>query len=222
MHTSIITPHLLKAGTLASALKRQNINCMTLSPASLVFDWLPETDAFLFPQLLKKEDWKKILPALVNLNPVTPLIFFSKQQKTVFQKNANPYLKQSIFLDETIPFTQMLLIIKDLIKKNETHKNEIQLGDIRIDRINRVINKKNSTILLSRKEFFLLELLILNAGRITTRESIIDYVWDKREYISQNTIDVYISRLRKKIKPFGKKNFIRTVPCLGYTFELLS
>ena len=45
---------------------------------------------------------------------------------------------------------------------------------------------------------------MLNAGEVTSRDTIIDYVWTRRNFISQNTIEVYISRLRKKIDSESK------------------
>ena len=71
------------------------------------------------------------------------------------------------------------------------------------------------------KEFFLFELLSKNQGHIISRERIIDYVWDKHHYVAPNTIDVYVSRLRKKLRTLKKHWNISTIPCLGYSLEQL-
>ncbi len=61
---------------------------------------------------------------------------------------------------------------------------------------------------------------MLNVGQVTTRDNIAEYVWDKRNFVAQNTIDVYISRLRRKLQIKSGRSLIETVPCLGYKLVL--
>ncbi|MBT4937388.1 helix-turn-helix domain-containing protein, partial [Candidatus Peregrinibacteria bacterium] len=74
----------------------------------------------------------------------------------------------------------------------------------------------NQSVQLTRKEFYLMKLFMQNVGRVLSHEKIIDCVWDRREYVARNTIEVYISRLRKKIKCENQTSSIKTIPCLGY------
>jgi DNA-binding response OmpR family regulator len=73
-------------------------------------------------------------------------------------------------------------------------------------------------ILLSNKEFALLEYMMRNPKRILTKDSIIAHVWDYDADILPNTVEVYIGYLRNKIdKPFPKKpELIQTVRGFGY------
>jgi len=217
----MITTQLLQATVLAHALKNQNIHCTTATPDSLTHQWTPQTDGIVFPHTLEDEQIHSLQVFLGNISRKTPLIFFSPTQKYLFTKAPmKKYLAQCIFLDETLPLAQIPILIKDILQKNSGKDREVKFGQITIDRLNRTLRLRNHSVVLSKKEFFLLELLILNSGRVTTRENIIDYVWDKRDYVGSNTIDVYVSRLRKKLSTPENKALIQTFPCLGYQLNL--
>jgi len=64
-----------------------------------------------------------------------------------------------------------------------------------------------------KKEYDLLEYLVRNKDRVISRCELLDHVWDYREYVGSNTIDVHIKRLRDKLHD---KNIIETVHGIGY------
>jgi len=73
---------------------------------------------------------------------------------------------------------------------------------------------------LPLKEFELLELLMVNAGRVLTRGQIIDRVWGSDYFGDTKTLDVHIKRLRSKVEPNpAEPQFIVTVRGLGYRFD---
>ena len=72
-------------------------------------------------------------------------------------------------------------------------------------------------ISLTKKEFEILSLLLQNAGRVFSREDILSKVWNDEVYVLDRTIDVNITRLRKKIGEYGKN--IVTRLGYGYCFE---
>jgi DNA-binding response OmpR family regulator len=78
----------------------------------------------------------------------------------------------------------------------------------------------NRPIKLSVTEFKLLELLIKNKGQVLTRNSIIEKIWDCNEnFVDENTLNVHIRRLRRKIESDPKNpEYIITVFGIGYTF----
>ncbi len=220
MHTLIITPNILQGSTLSFALKRHNFSSLIVSPFSLAHHPPIEADGLVFPHPLVKDQWNFVYEFLKEISPRTPLIFFHPGERRYFQKN--PYdklLRQCIFLDPSTALSQMPLIIQEILQKS-TPKREMQVGPLLLDRMSRRVVLEGHQIDLSRKEFFLLELFLLNCNRIISRDFIIDYVWDRRDYVAQNTIDVYVSRLRKKIHPLSKKPLIRTIPCLGYQLDI--
>jgi two-component system copper resistance phosphate regulon response regulator CusR len=63
-----------------------------------------------------------------------------------------------------------------------------------------------------------MEYFLKNIGMILTRTQILEDVWDMNICCATNTIDVHVSRLRKKLKNLFKKDLIKTVHCIGYLF----
>lgn len=91
--------------------------------------------------------------------------------------------------------------------------------DLELDTAARTVTRQGQAIQLRRKEFDLLEYLMLNAGRTVTRPMIIEHVWDMNENLWTNAVDVHIKHLRDRVdKPFGKR-LIRTVHGVGYKIE---
>lgn len=221
MHSIIISPYPLQTSMLFSALKRQNIKALPCIPKNLE-DWLPETDAIIFPHHMELSTWKKSKFFLENMNCNIPIILLGNIHKQIFNlPDFKKFLNRCIFIDDSLKLDQIVTLVKQSIdlKLKSSEGNFLKLGNLILDKRNRTLSCQNFKVILNRKEFYLMELLMLNAGQITTREAIIEYVWDKRSYVSQNTIDVYVSRLRKKIDSESKNMVISTVPCLGYQFS---
>ncbi len=141
---------------------------------------------------------------------------------TVFnEQEFKEFLPRTVLIEDNILLEEIPSIIHECggQRLTESKVRYLQINAMILDRKNRKIVLGSYSENLTKKEYFLLELLMINAGEVTSRDSIIDYVWDRRNYISQNTIDVYISKLRKKIDDKSKKSLISTFPCLGYQFN---
>lgn len=220
MHCLIVAHYAIQGSTLQTALKRQNIVSQIASINSCIeHELYLNTDAIIFPSQLSNEDSILIRPHLEKTPQKTPLIFIGNLQRTTFTDQANQkLLEKVIFLDESIRLQQIAELIHEIISKKTIKVDNLTTTDIQLDHSHRTIKREQHTIQLTRKEFFIMELLINNLDKITTRDNIVDYVWDKRTYVTQNTIDVYMSRLRKKLKKLKKTAIIHTTPCLGYKF----
>ncbi len=224
MHATIVTPYPLKSLTLRKALKRENIESITFSPKSLAVNWREKTDTIILPNYMSKKMWKHLGSKLFKSLHKTPIILFGKMHEALYESEELAVLERCIFLDESIPLSQIPQLVGEIISssKIKTKRNSrIKVKDFVLDRDRRLISFKGKNRILRKKEFFLLELLMSNAGQVTTRERIVDFVWNKRNFISQNTIDVYIHRLRSKLKPISLCDPIETVSCLGYIFKAM-
>ncbi len=89
--------------------------------------------------------------------------------------------------------------------------------DITVNRSNHEIYKDNAKIKLSTKEFQILELLILNKGIVLTKEQFIQKIWGYDTSIEYNSIEVYVSFIRKKLDALNSKVTIKTIRGFGYT-----
>ena len=96
----------------------------------------------------------------------------------------------------------------------------LEVGDVRLDPERHEVYVRNLPVSLPLKEFELLELLLANAGRVLTRETLIDRVWGPHYVGDTKTLDVHVKRLRSKIEDDpGNPRRITTIRGLGYKFE---
>jgi two-component system response regulator RegX3 len=98
----------------------------------------------------------------------------------------------------------------------------LEVGDVRMDVERHEVSVRGEVVPLPLKEFELLELLLANAGRVLTREVLIDRVWGTDYVGDTKTLDVHIKRLRAKVEP-DPANPVRitTIRGLGYKYETL-
>jgi DNA-binding response OmpR family regulator len=94
--------------------------------------------------------------------------------------------------------------------------NKLIVGELALDRNQRLVRRGTREIPLTKKEFILLELLMRRAGQVVTRSQLIEAGWGYDADVSDNSIDFYISSLRSKIGVDGTSSSIRTMRSLGY------
>ena len=99
----------------------------------------------------------------------------------------------------------------------------VRVGDVQIDPEQHMVTVRGTVTKLPLKEFELLYVLMANAGRVMTRENLIDRVWGSDYYGDTKTLDVHIKRLRSKIEvdPASPVNVV-TIRGLGYKYEKLT
>ena len=96
----------------------------------------------------------------------------------------------------------------------------IEVGDVRLDAARHEVSVRGERVALPLKEFELLELLLANAGRVLTRDVLIDRVWGPNYYGDTKTLDVHVKRLRSKVEPDpAAPECIVTVRGVGYRYE---
>ena len=112
----------------------------------------------------------------------------------------------------------LLSKVKALLRRSkkyvEKEVDEIEFGDLRINREKYKVYTSDKSISLPRKEFELLNLLASKPDKVFKREKIMEKVWGEQVVVGDRTIDVHIRKLRKKI---GDKYF-KTVKGVGYKF----
>jgi two-component system response regulator RegX3 len=94
------------------------------------------------------------------------------------------------------------------------------VGDVRLDPERHEVSVRGLPVVLPLKEFELLQLLLINAGRVLTREMLIDRIWGPHYVGDTKTLDVHVKRLRARIEEDpGNPQRITTIRGLGYKFE---
>ena len=101
--------------------------------------------------------------------------------------------------------------------KNSETINIIKYKNIKIDTSSAKVYKDNQEIVLTSLEYKILLMLFSNQNRLITREELLDKIWDiAGNFVNDNTLTVYIKRIRKKL---GDDSIIKTVRGLGYKIE---
>lgn len=123
----------------------------------------------------------------------------------------------------TKPFTpsEFKARIRALLRRRLQPMNShiLSVHDLTVDLNKKTVERAGKSIPLRRKEYYLLEYLLINAGKVVTRGMILDHVWDTGSESIANVVDVHIKYLRDQIdRPFSKK-LIKTVSGLGYKIE---
>jgi two-component system response regulator RegX3 len=124
----------------------------------------------------------------------------------------------------TKPFSsrELLARIRAVLRRSSGEAatdGALEGGGIRLDSERFEVTVRGEAVHLPRKEFELLELLMENAGRVLTRETLIDRIWGSDYYGDTRTLDVHIKRLRAKCEedPHNPAHLL-TVRGLGYKF----
>jgi two-component system copper resistance phosphate regulon response regulator CusR len=117
-------------------------------------------------------------------------------------------------------FDELLARVRALVRRRYQAKNpQLRVADLEIDTTAHSVRRAGAAIVLQPKEFALLEYLALRAGEIVSRSAIWEHLYDWQDDTTSNIIDVYISRLRRKIDRPGLRPLFRTVRGEGYILE---
>jgi len=103
-----------------------------------------------------------------------------------------------------------------LLRRKREAKLLVRAGDLELDRMNHSASRAGEDIVLTNKEFALLEHLMLNRGQCVSRVELLETVWKLEPAQTTNIVDVYVNYLRRKLKDPAPGNLVRTVRGKGY------
>ena len=124
------------------------------------------------------------------------------------------------YLSKPFAFAELLARIRALLRRDVVNRDLcLKADDLEMNLITRVVTRGGVEIDLTRREFELLEFLLRNKNNTVTRDMIAREVWKEGTGTLTNTIDVYITLLRKKVERPDKKTLIHTVRGVGYALR---
>ena len=150
-----------------------------------------------------------------------PIIFITAKDTendtvTGFNLGADDYISKPFSLREVIARVKAVLR-RTATVETEKAPEQITYQTLTIDITKKKLSIDDEEVALTKKEFEILFLLLQNNGRVFSREDILARIWSDEVYVLDRTIDVNITRLRKKIGIYGKR--IVTRLGYGYCFE---
>ena len=120
----------------------------------------------------------------------------------------------------TKPFSnrELLSRVKSVLRRGNRSRYILEYKDIRVDTIKGLVTKDGRELFLSALEYRLLLVFLSNKGRVLSREILLEEIWDiGGGYVSDNTLTVYIKRIREKIEDTpSTPQIITTVRGKGY------
>jgi DNA-binding response OmpR family regulator len=122
----------------------------------------------------------------------------------------------------TKPFSFEILAARmRVIARRVAAPNEeiLHVADLTLDSASHVVQRNGHTIKLTPTEFILLEYLMRRAGRVVSRDALMEAVWGIDRDVEPNTVDVFVFQLRTRIEAGGARRLIQTVRGFGYTMR---
>ena len=178
-----------------------------------------EYDAAILDIMMPGMSGIEVLKAIRSRGSTLPVLFLTardsvSQRVEGLDAGADDYLVKPFAFDELLARIRVLLR-----KKSGSAQNLYQLANLKVDLTSHSVFRDDTPILLSAKEFSILEYMILNQGIVLSREKIEEHIWNYDYQGGSNLVDVYIRYLRKKIdEPFSPK-LIHTVRGVGYVLK---
>ena len=183
-------------------------------PSLIILDlMLPEMSGLDVCRLLRQEMSVPILMLTAKDAEIDKIVGL--------QVGADDYMTKPFSLNELLARVTALLrgrelATRDLVAEHETE----EFGNFRFDRGARTVHVGDQEVKLAPKEFDLLSLLLLNAGKAQSRTTIIQRVWGSNFFGDPKTVDVHIRWIREKFEDFEKLPFrITTVFGVGYRLD---
>ena len=134
-----------------------------------------------------------------------------------FEQGADDYIAKPFRIRE------LLARIKAILRRSgaeQTRSEEVNVGDNLVDIMSGKVFRNGEEIFLSAVEYRLLLTFIKSRGQLLTRQQILTAMWDSAgDFVNDNTLTVYVRRLRKKLEEPGDKPVIETVRGVGYRME---
>ena len=174
-------------------------------------------DLVVLDIMMPKIDGITVLKTLRQNKINTPILMLSAKSEISdkidgLNFGADDYITKPFITDE------LLARIRALLRRKEKFTGDVlSFGDISLDRDTFELVRDKKKITLGKKEFQILEMLILNEGKSIDKEKFIEKIWGYDTDAEYNTIEVYVSFLRKKLTAVGAKTEIKSIRGIGYT-----
>jgi two-component system copper resistance phosphate regulon response regulator CusR len=168
---------------------------------------LPDLDGFEICKILRT---KKIM---------TPILVLSGNNNTenkikLLNSGVDDYMTKPFALEELIARVNALLR-----RPKEISDNLLCIKDLELDQQNQIVKRNGEEVYLTRKEFLLLEYLMIHSCIVISRGELMEHVWDMEANLFSKTIETHVLNLRRKIDSKRSTPLLKSVSGRGYRFN---
>jgi len=209
------------ANALATILKRHNyaVDVVYNGEDALYYLETEVYDALILDIMMPKVDGIEVLRRIRSKGNNIPVLILTAKSEVEdkvlgLDTGADDYL--------TKPFStqELLARIRAITRRrSEILENRLKFGDVELDRLTYELISKKNKVLLTSKEFQIMEMLMMNKNQMIPSERIMEKVWGYDSDVESNVVWTYISYLRKKLRILESTVDIKSVRNIGYMLE---
>jgi DNA-binding response OmpR family regulator len=175
-----------------------------------------EYDIIILDLMLPKMDGITLCKKLRDENNHTPILMLTAKDQ-VDDKVNGLNSGADDYLAKPFAFSELLARLNALARRPKKTRDQILIyKNLSLNTTNYEVKRNNKSLKLSKKEYTLVEYFLRHPKTILSKTQIINHAWDFEADILENTVEVYIGYLRKKL---GRPNLIQTVRGFGYKLE---
>jgi two-component system response regulator MprA len=203
--------------SLDRALGLEGYNVLTASDGARALELHQECspDLLLLDVSMPNVDGLTVCRTVRSKGDDTPILMLTARHEVDdrvagLDAGADDYLVKPFALEE------LLARVRARLRTSVVDDGSLTVGDLVMDLEGRRVDRAGRVLDLSRTEFDLLEVLVLNAGVVLGRDVIYERVWGGELESESKTLDVYVGYLRKKLEAGGASRLVHTVRGMGY------
>ena len=174
-----------------------------------------EYDLILLDIQLPVKDGIEVCKSLRDSNNQTPIIMLTAKD-SIEDKIKGLDIGANDYLAKPFSFAELLARIRVQLRSNNSILLKLSIADLELDLLNKTASRANENIVLTSKEFTLLEFLIKNKDRVLSETTINSALSSFEDSNISNIVNVYIYRLRNKIDKKFDKKLIKTIRGIGF------
>jgi DNA-binding response OmpR family regulator len=178
-----------------------------------------EYDLMIFDVMLPYKDGITLLKEIRSKEITTPVLLLTAKIQTV-HKVEGLDAGADDYLTKPFAFEELLARIRSLLRRKEREKSiQLKAADLVINTQSHKVTRNGNEILLTPKEYSILEYLLRNKNKVISRVKLTEHVYEYNFDPETNVIDVYINKLRNKIDKDFSIQILQTVRGIGYIIK---
>ena len=178
-----------------------------------------EYDTLILDLMLPDGSGLELLTSLRKSGRHIPVIILTAKD-TIEDKIEGFNLGTDDYLAKPFVFEELLSRVRALTRrKYQLYTDVLEAGPLKLDAMARSLTSNGSPVLLTAKEFAVLELFLVRKSHILSRDKIAAHIYSEESEQGSNVIDVFINKLRRKLESAGASDLIETVRGEGYVIR---
>ncbi|WP_072806946.1 response regulator transcription factor [Rhodococcoides yunnanense] len=179
-------------------------------------------DALVLDVMMPRLDGLEVCRRLRSTGDDLPILVLTARD-SVSERVAGLDAGADDYLPKPFALEELLARLRALLRRTAMEAGEeseaMEFADLSLDPVTREVTRGDRSISLTRTEFSLMEMLMMNPRRVLTRSRILEEVWGYDFPTSGNALEVYVGYLRRKTEAEGESRLIHTVRGVGYVLR---